>query len=63
MKKTILWFLIPVVLVLLFSSTQFMTPVTIKEISLMIIGSVALGSFIGAVFYGLNKFFQKLTTN
>jgi hypothetical protein len=40
-----------------------MTPVTIKEISLMVIGSIALGSFIGAVLYGLNKFFQKLTTN
>lgn len=57
--KKFLWFVIPSLLLMLFSFTQLMSPVSMLEIFLVIIGSSVTGSIIGLVLFLLNKYLFK----
>jgi uncharacterized integral membrane protein len=59
MKKTYLMFIIPIVLLILISTSQLMSPFGPLEIVAVVIGSIITGSLIGLVLYLVNKYWFK----
>ena len=59
MKKIYLWFVVPSVVLMLISFSQLMSPVSILEIILVLVGSTITGSFIGFILFLINKYLFK----
>ncbi|MDN4523036.1 hypothetical protein [Fictibacillus fluitans] len=55
MKRNYLWFLIPIVVIMVFMVSQLMAPVKIGEVLAVIIFSIISGSTIGLVLSFVNK--------